>query len=305
MEYLLSTNKLTKTFRRHKAVDSVSMNIGKGEIYGLIGRNGAGKTTLMKMLCGLSAPTSGDFSIFGKSGPQLAEVMPRVGSLIEAPGLYLNLSARDNIRIKAAAFGVRGGEGYERKLLESVGLADAEKKQAGKFSLGMKQRLGIAMALVGDPDILILDEPINGLDPQGIAEVRGTLKRLSRERGITILISSHILEELSKIADRYGIIHGGRLLEELSHEELVSRCRSRIEIQTTDPSKTCTVLDRMGFTEYKALPDGQINVYERCTESSAITLELAKAGISVTGISVRSEDLEDYYLNLTGGEPNV
>lgn len=305
MEYLLSSNKLTKSFRKHNAVDAVSINIKQGEIYGLIGRNGAGKTTLMKMLCGLSSPTSGDFSLFGKKGSERAAVMSRVGSLIESPGLYYNLSAKDNLHLKATAFGVREGKDYEQKLLDIVGLSDVGKKPAGKFSLGMKQRLGIAMALIGDPDLLILDEPINGLDPQGIVEVREILQKLNRERKITILISSHILEELSKLATCYGIIHNGKMLEELSHEELVAKCKERIELKVSDPAKACTVLDGMGFTQYKAVGGGQINILERCKESSEITLAMAKAGIAVTGISVCSEALEDYYLNLTGGMPNV
>ena len=300
MEYLLTTNHLTKTYGRHKAVDRVSLHIRQGDIYGLIGRNGAGKTTLLRLLSGLAAPTAGDFTLFGASGRRARTYLSRVGTLIEAPGLYPNLSAAENLKLKCLALGVRQ-KGVVPHLLAAVGLEGAGRKRVRNFSLGMKQRLGIALALVGDPDLLILDEPINGLDPQGIAEVRETLSTLNRERNITLLLSSHILEELSKVATHYGILHDGVLLQELTRQELLEQCGERIELKTTDTRRACTVLEGMGITRYQVVDRDTICIYERLHDGGAITMALAQAGVQTTGITVRSEALEDYYLNLTGG----
>lgn len=219
-DILLETHALTKQFRKHKAVDEINMHIKRGGIYGFIGRNGAGKTTFLKMISGLTTPSSGDYSLFGYSGKELSKVRSMVGCLIEEPGLYINMSAYDNFMIKAKLFGISDKK-YVSELLDMVGLADVGKKKTKNFSLGMKQRLGIALAMVGNPDFLVLDEPINGLDPQGIVEVRDMLAGLAKERNITILISSHILEELSKVCTDFGIIHKGNLLQELSQEQLM------------------------------------------------------------------------------------
>lgn len=218
-EMLLETRGLTKQYGHHKAVDSVSMHIKKGAIYGFIGRNGAGKTTCLKMISGLSKPTSGEIEIFGYKGKDLQKVRSRVGCLIEAPGLYGNMTAYENLNIKCKLLGIKKAD-YVEEILKTVGLEQVGRKKTKHFSLGMKQRLGIGLALVGEPDLLVLDEPINGLDPQGIAEVRDTIQRLQKERNMTICISSHILEELSKIATDYGIIHNGSLLQELTRDEL-------------------------------------------------------------------------------------
>ncbi len=304
MEYLLKTNCLTKQYGRTKAVNAVNLHIKQGDIYGLIGRNGAGKTTLLKMLSGLAAPTEGDFSLFGYEGGELPKVMNRIGTLIEAPGLYPNLSAYKNLKLKCIAMGVRDS-GVIPRLLKCVGLADVGNKHVGKYSLGMKQRLGIAMALVGEPDLVILDEPINGLDPQGIAEIRETIEKLNEEQRITFIISSHILEELSKIATRYGIIHNGVLLQEMSREELLEKCSERIELITDDTSKACTVLEGMGIREYQVADKDTILIFERLNESGEITVALAKSGIKTLSIQVKNEALEDYYLNLTGGGEHV
>ncbi|MBQ3566990.1 MAG: ABC transporter ATP-binding protein [Oscillospiraceae bacterium] len=304
MDYILTTNSLTKTFGSHKAVNRISINIRQGEIYGLIGRNGAGKTTLIKMISGLSSPTEGDFSLFGYNGKERMHVMNRIGTLVETPGIYPNLSAAENLKLKCIATGVR----YKKvvpEILETVGLADAGKKRAGKFSLGMKQRLGIALALIGEPDLVILDEPINGLDPQGIAEIRETIERLNREKGITFIISSHILEELSKIATKYGIIHNGSLIKELTKEELMQECRERIELKTDDTSKACTVLEGMGIHEYKVVDKETIQIFERLSDSGDITIKLAENNVKTVSISVKNEALEDYYFNLTGGNKNA
>ena len=285
-ELLLSTNGLTKQYGHHKAVDKVNLHIKKGAIYGFIGRNGAGKTTCLKMISGLARPTAGEIEMFGCKGKELERIRSRVGCLIEAPGLY-------------------GKKGYIEDILETVGLEGVGKKKTKHFSLGMKQRLGIGLALVGEPDLLVLDEPINGLDPQGIAEVRDTIQRLRDERNMTILISSHILEELSKIATDYGIIHNGSLLQELTSEELMKRCSERIEIELIHPEQAVPILDRMGFTNYQVTDKSHIHIFERLNESANVNMELAKAGILVNGISITSEELETYFLNLTGGNQNA
>ena len=303
MDYLLETNSLTKQYGRHKAVNSVNLHVRQGDIYGLIGRNGAGKTTLLKMISGLASPTEGDFTLFGKRGKSAYRYLSRVGSLIEAPGVYPNLTAEDNLRLKSLAMGVRRKEEIE-ELLSVVGLLDTGKKKVKNFSLGMKQRLGIALALVGSPDLVVFDEPINGLDPQGIAEVRDTLFRLNREKHITLIISSHILEELSKIATHYGIIHDGVLIQELTREELLAKCSERIELKTDDARKACTVLDDMGIRRYKVIDQDTIHIFEHLGESGEITMALARHQVRTLGITVKNEALEDYYLNLTGGAAN-
>lgn len=303
-EILLQTKGLTKQFGNHKAVDHVDMHIKKGAVYGFIGRNGAGKTTTLKMLCGLSKPTEGEIEMFGYKGKDLDKIRTRIGCLIEAPGLYGNMSAYENLKIKCKLFGI-SKEGYIEDILKTVGLENVGKKKTKHFSLGMKQRLGIGLALVGEPDLLILDEPINGLDPQGIAEIRETIIKLRNERNMTILISSHILEELSKIATDYGIIHNGSLIQEMTHEELMMRCSERIEIVLDEPNSALPVIDKMGFTNYQVVDKEHIYIFERLKESAELNLELAKAGVLVKGISITSEKLETYYLNLTGGSNNA
>ena len=299
MEYLLSTDNLTKQYKQQKAVNNASMHVKQGAIYGLIGRNGAGKTTLMRMITGLSSPTAGSFSLFGKNAAQSGTVMSRVGALVEAPGIYADMSAWENLHAKCLALGVRDKDA-EQALLQTVGLADTGKKPAGKFPLGMKQRLGISLALVGDPDLVVLDEPINGLDPQGIAEVRNTIERLNREKGITFIISSHILGELAKFATDYGIIHGGQLLEELSMEELVEKCSHRIILNTVNTPEACTELEKLGITRYKVTDKTIVEIYERLNEVPALTSALCAAGIPVSGIQLKQQELEDYFLELTG-----
>ena len=295
MEYILETKNLTKQYGRQKAVDSVNLHVRQGDIYGLIGRNGAGKTTIMKMISGLAAPTEGSFSIFGHEGRTAELYMSRLGTLIEAPGIYPNMTARANLKIKCLAMGVRKKNEID-ELLEIVGLADTGRKSVKNFSLGMKQRLGIALALVGEPDILILDEPINGLDPQGIAEVRETLARLNREKNITFIISSHILEELSKIATNYGIINDGVLIKEMTREQLLTECSERIELKTNDTARACTVLDQMGISKYKVVDADTIQIFERLDDGGSITMALAENNVKTMGITVKTEALEDYYL---------
>lgn len=300
-ELLLQTRNLTKQYGRHKAVDGVNMHIKKGAIYGFIGRNGAGKTTCLKMISGLSTPSYGEIEMFGYKGKDLQKVRSRVGCLIEAPGLYGNMSAYDNLNIKCKLTGIKK-KGYIEELLKTVGLDAVGEKKTKHYSLGMKQRLGIALALVGEPDLLILDEPINGLDPQGIVEVRETIQKLAKERGMTICISSHILEELSKLATDYGIIHNGCLVQELTREELMKKCSERIELTLDNPKQAIPVLDDMGFSSYQVIDEEHIHIFERLGESASLNMELAKAGIPVKGISITSEELENYFLRLTGGD---
>nr|WP_076778394.1 ABC transporter ATP-binding protein [Lachnoclostridium phocaeense] len=299
-EMLLQTRALTKQYGRHRAVDQVSMHIKKGAIYGFIGRNGAGKTTTLRMISGLASPTAGEIELFGCRGRDLSRIRSRVGCLIEGPGLYGSMSARDNLKMKSMLLGVYK-RGYEEELLDIVGLGGVGKKPVKRYSLGMKQRLGIALALVGEPDLLVLDEPINGLDPQGIAEVRDTVLKLNRERNMAILISSHILEELSKIATDYGIIHNGTLLQELTNEELMEKCSERLEVTLDDPERAVPVMDRLGIKRYQVADREHIYIFERLEESAALNMAFAKAGIPVRGISVTNGELETYFLKLTGG----
>lgn len=300
-EILLSTNILTKKYGRHKAVDKISIRVRKGAVYGLIGRNGAGKTTFLKMVAGLASPTSGEIRIFGYSGKNLEKIRKRVGCLIEAPGLYGNLSAYENLKMKCKFCGI-DKKGYIEDILDTVGLSDTGKKKTKHFSLGMKQRLGIGLALVGEPDLLLLDEPINGLDPQGIVEVRDTILRLQEERNMTIVISSHILEELSKIATDYGIIHQGSLLEEITRDELMKKCSERLEITSPNPEKIVPVLDRLGYQNYQITDREHISIFEHLDQSDKLNAELVLAGIPIRELKVNSEKLETYYLNQTGGE---
>ena len=303
MEYIMTTEGLTKTYGSKNAAKDINIHIREGEIYGLIGRNGAGKTTIMRMLSGLSTPTSGTFSLFGDSGAKAKKHLNKVGVLIEHPGLYPKMSAYENLKIKCIGMGYKK-QGYIEELLQLVGLENVGKKHAGSFSLGMRQRLGIALALVGDPKMIILDEPINGLDPQGIVEVRDTLAKLRDERKITVMISSHILEELSKLADSYGIIHEGELLEEFTSEELFSRCGQYVTLKTDNNDKAVEMLKNAGFDNTAVDKDGNIRVSDRLDDSIEMNSLLVKGGIGVREIFVSNISLEDYYLSVTGGKHN-
>lgn len=303
-DYLLYTDSLTKTFKKHNAVNKVDIHVKKGAIYGLIGRNGAGKTTLLKMIGGLSAPTDGLLYIFGKSGTGLAKIRKRVGCHIEAPGLCPNMSAYENLKCKCIQRNINS-EAYIKELLELVGLEHTGNKRTDKFSLGMKQRLGIAMALVGDPDLLVLDEPINGLDPQGIREIREILIKLNRDRGITIIISSHILDELARVATDYGIIHNGELVREITADELMEQCKEKILIKTKNIQTAAVVLDKIRIDTYTVLDNEKIEIRGHISESGHINTELVKAGCEVAEIKIQADSLEDYYFKLTGGVQNV
>ena len=299
MEYILTTENLTKTYGKAVAAGGINLHIKKGEVYGLIGRNGAGKTTILKMLCGLSTPTSGSFTFMGKTGEELAKIKNKIGSLIETPSLFPKMSAFQNVKLKCLSFGINDNK-YVKSLLEQVGLADVGKKNAQSFSLGMRQRLGIALALVGEPEFIILDEPINGLDPQGIAEMRAIINRLSKERGMTVIVSSHILDELVKVADSFAIINGGRLLDEFSAEELVERCSKYVFLRTSDSAKTKKVLSSMGIDGCTIVNEQSIRITSDVEDSSKVVEKLVGNGIGVYELSFKQMTLEEYYLDRTG-----
>ncbi len=298
MENILTTNLLTKQFKKQKAVDGVSVQVERGAIYGLIGRNGAGKTTFLRMISGLARPTSGEMEILGFSSADgsIKQAYERIGTLIEQPGIYKNMSAFENCRLKAMCCGVYSQD-YVNEKLALVGLAYVGNKTVGQFSLGMKQRLGIALAMIGEPEILILDEPINGLDPQGIIEVRDIIHRINQEKGITVIISSHILEELSKIASHYGIIHNGRLIEQLSRDGLMEKCVRRLEIVTNNAGQASAVLDSFGC-QYNVLDGQTIYVTNHIDDSAAINRSLVMNGVAVSSISKNNQSLEDYFIGL-------
>ena len=303
MSLILTTDKITKTYGSKNAVNNVSIHVERGEVYGLIGRNGAGKTTLLKMIAGLAHPTSGTYSIIGANGESSDDMMKKIGVLIEDPGVFQNLSAFRNLKARAIACGVKN-DAYLNDLLNCVGLPNVGKKPVKYFSLGMRQRLGIAIAMVNSPELLLLDEPINGLDPQGIAEVRNLIHRLCKERHISIIISSHILEELSKVADRYGIIHEGVLLDEATNEELASRCRPYLFLKTSDPAKSAEVFTSLGIVNYRDAGD-HFEIHDRVEEGGQISLALAQQNIQTLEMRIEGQSLEDYYFRLTGGVPNV
>jgi ABC-2 type transport system ATP-binding protein len=307
MEYVLSTEQLCKSFGKKKAVDHVSLHVRRGDIYGLIGRNGAGKTTFLKMVAGLMHQNSGSIALFGCTGEEIVrrDLFERVGTLIEAPGLHTSMTAHENMQMKCILAGKKDTDAYISDLLALVGLADVGKKKVGKYSLGMKQRLGIAMALVGEPEFLVLDEPINGLDPQGIAEVREIIRRLHNERSITILISSHILEELSKIATNYGIIENGKLCAELTRAELEEQCSSRIVIHMDEPQQVCPVFQSMGIEQYRLTDENTVCVYERLSESPDIILALSAAGVRIRTLSIEGQAIEDFFFSVVGGANHV
>lgn len=300
MEYILTTDNLTKVYGDRRAADSISLHIKKGDVYGLIGRNGAGKTTILKMICGLSHPTSGSVTFLGKTGAELSSEMHKIGSLIESPSLFLKMSAYQNLKIKCILCGKNDDE-YIKSLLKQVGLENVEKKTVQNFSLGMKQRLGIALALVGDPEFIVLDEPINGLDPQGIAEMREIIARLSKELGMTVIVSSHILDELAKVANSFGIINDGKLIDEFTSSELEQRCGKYVLLKTGDLETSKRVLADNGITRYSVLENGDIRINNEIADTSKLIAALVGAGVPVYELSSVQSTLEEYYLNRTGG----
>lgn len=300
MSYILETENMTKAYGKKKALDNVSIHVEKGDIYGLVGRNGAGKTTLMKITGGLANATSGSCSLFGKKKNELGDLSKKVGLLIEDPGLLPNISGVENLWLKCMVLGIKD-KNEPKRLMEMVGLGDVLKLRTKKYSFGMKQRLGLALALIGNPELVILDEPINGFDPQGIKQVRELILK-KKEEGTTFIISSHILGELSRIATKYGFINNGKLIEESTGESLMEKCRSKIELIPDDVPKACTILEKIGFKDYKIKDNGVINIYEQLERTGDITNALAAESVATIEIYRKYEELEDYYVNLVSGE---
>ncbi|MCI9505550.1 MAG: ABC transporter ATP-binding protein [Oscillospiraceae bacterium] len=301
MEYVLTTEKLSKRYSRFTALDGLSMHVPKGAVYGLVGRNGAGKTTLIRLVCGLQTPTSGLYTLYGVSHTDrrgLSKVRRRMGAVVETPSIYLDLTAEDNLKEQYLILGRPSFDGIP-DLLKLVGLEDTGKKKARHFSLGMKQRLGIAVALAGDPDLLVLDEPVNGLDPQGIIEVRELILKLNRERQITVIISSHILDELARLATHYGFIDSGRMVKELSAQELEAACRKCVHVEVSDTGALARVLDGMGV-DYKIRSEKEADIFAQLNVSQ-LTLALAKENCEALSMQERDESLESYFVNLVGG----
>jgi len=301
MEYVLTTDALGKDYGKNHILKEVTLQIPTGSIFGLVGKNGAGKTTFIRVISGLQAPSSGSYTLSGvkNTDPKIIKVRRRMGALVERPAFYKNLSAYDNLKLQYINLGLPSFDSID-ELLKLVGLQDTGKKHAGKFSLGMKQRLGIAIAMCGDPDILILDEPINGLDPQGIIEMRELLLKINQEKKTTLLISSHILDELGKLATHYAFIDNGRILQTLSAEELARKTRKSARIVVSDTQGMCRVLDDLGF-KFEVASDGSIDVYEDINVSKLV-LAADKEGIEISKILENDETLEAYFMNLLGGE---
>ena len=280
------------------------MHVPKGAIYGFVGKNGAGKTTLIRLICGLQEPSSGEYTLYGRKNTDkdIVESRRRMGAVVETPSVYLDMTAEDNLKQQFRILGLPSFEGLHG-ILQLVGLENTGKKKAKNFSLGMRQRLGIAIALAGDPDFLVLDEPANGLDPQGIIEIRELILKLNREQQITVLISSHILDELSKLATHYGFIDNGRLVKELSADELEAACRKCVRMEVSDTKVLARVLDGMGI-DYKITADQTVDVYAK-VNISRLTVALAKENCELIAVQERDESLESYYVSLVGGAKNA
>ena len=283
MNYILQTNSLTKKYKNFQALNGLTMNVPKGSIYGFVGKNGAGKTTLIRLICGLQEPTSGSFSLYGirNDSKDIIKSRRRMGAVVETPSIYMDMTAEENLKHQYLILGLPSFDCIQ-ELLKLVGLDNTGEKKAKNFSLGMKQRLGIAIALAGDPDFLVLDEPVNGLDPQGIVEMRELILKLNREKQITVLISSHILDELSRLATHYGIIDNGRMVKELSAEELDTVCRKCVRIIS---ATTADVFAKINVTQ--------------------LTVVLAKENCEVLSMQEKDESLESYYISLVGGDNNA
>ncbi len=303
MEYILEAKNIEKKYGHFKALDNLNMHIPKGAIYGLIGKNGAGKTTLIRLLCGLQRPTSGEYTLYGtlNNSRKIAEERKRVGGIVETPSICLDMTAEDNLKEQYKIIGLPSYDNLQ-EILELVRLNNTGKKTAKHFSLGMKQRLGLAISLVGNPDLLILDEPINGLDPEGIIEIRELILRLNKEKGITFLISSHYLDELSKIATFYGIIDKGKIIKEIDKDELEQNFRTRTQINVSNLKECVKYLEEKNFT-YKVISDSIIDIYEKINVSELV-IALSKRNCIVNDYQEKGESLENYYLNLIGGAKN-
>lgn len=300
MEYVLKTHDLTKRYRKFTALDGLTMNVPKGSIYGFVGRNGAGKTTLIRIITGLQPQTGGEFELYGarSDSREIYKARARMGAIVETPSIHLDCTARENMLSMYRIMGLPEDSRIS-DLLELVGLGDTGKKKAKNFSLGMKQRLGIAMALCSSPDFLILDEPINGLDPQGIIEIRELILRLNKEKNITVLISSHILDELAKLATHYGFIDKGKIIKEMSAQELEAQCKKCLSVSVSDIGALTGYLEDIG-ADYKVTGVNTAEIYSEVSNNKLI-VALDKKGCDVLHISEKEESLESFFINLVGG----
>ena len=298
---VLQTQNLTKTYGGKAAVDNVSLSVEKGDILGLIGQNGAGKTTFMRLVTSLVRPDSGSIALFGETAPaELTAARTRIGAVIEAPVLFTNLTAEQNLEYYRLQQGI-SEKSRVREVLEIVNLTDTGKKKFKSFSLGMKQRLGLAVAILNHPDFLILDEPINGLDPTGIIAMRDLMKRLNQE-GITLLISSHMLSELAQVATKYAIIHKGQLIKSLSKEQLQEECKRALAVTVDDAAKAAATLETvLGTRNYKQISGNELRLYEYLDDPAEVTFRLNQAGIRVASIQEVGDSLEEYYTTVIGG----
>lgn len=301
MEYVLKTNSLCKTYRKFSALNGLTMNVPKGAIYGFVGRNGAGKTTLIRLICGLQDPTSGDFTLYGTkhTDKKIAKARRHMGAVVETPAYYGDMNAAENLKMQYAMLGLPSYDGID-DLLRLVRLDDTGKKKAKDYSLGMKQRLGIALALCGNPDFLILDEPINGLDPQGIVEIRELILRLNHERDITVLISSHILDELSRLATHYGFIDKGKIVQEISADELEQKCRKYLHVKVTSIAAFAHVMDKMG-AEYSIINDTEADLFGEYKVAD-LSAALSAEDCDLLSLTEHEESLENYFINLVGSD---
>ncbi len=303
MDYVLTANAIGKSYKRFHALKNLSMHVPKGAIYGFVGKNGSGKTTLIRLICGLQNPTSGSYALYGTEHTEKAirKVRKRIGAVVETPSIYLHMTAEENLKEQYRMLGLPSFDGIDG-ILKLAGLEHTGKKKAKHFSLGMRQRLGIAIALCGSPDFLILDEPTNGLDPQGIIEMRELILKLNKERQITFLISSHILDELSRLATHYGFIDSGHIVKEISAAELDHVCRKCLCLEVSDIRAFALTAERMGL-EYHILSDTRAEVFSKTTVTQFV-MPLAEAGCEVLSIHEREESLESYYMSLIGGKIN-
>lgn len=300
MEYVLTTSGLSKAYGKFDALKDLTMHIPKGAIYGFVGRNGAGKTTLIRVICGLQKPSGGDYTLYGISGKdrEIWKSRQRVGAVIETPSLYLDMTAEENLKQQALLLGQPSFDSISG-ILALVGLDRTGKKRVRNFSLGMKQRLGIAVALIGNPDFIVLDEPTNGLDPQGIVEVRELILKLNHEHGITVLISSHILGELSKLATNYGFIDKGRIVKEIRADELEASCRKCVKVSVSDTKILTKVLDGMDL-EYEVESETSALIFGSF-KLSDLAVSLVGEGCDLFSSHEQDENLETYFINLIGG----
>ena len=301
MDYVLTTEGLCKQYGKSRALNGLSMHVPRGAIYGLVGKNGSGKTTLIRLVCGLQSPTAGSFTLYGVGNGDraLTGARRRMGAVVETPAIYMDMSAEDNLKEQYRILGLPSFDSIP-ELLQLVGLENTGKKKARHFSLGMKQRLGIAIALAGDPDFLVLDEPVNGLDPQGVIEIRELILKLNREHQITVLISSHILDELSRLATHYGFVDAGRMVKELSAEELEAACRKCTRVEVSDAGALSRVLDAMGL-EYKIQGARIADIFAKPNVSTLVTA-LSAEGCELISVAEHNESLESYFVGLVGGD---